>query len=1118
MSDTPQTDDATESQTSGAVEPLGGRERPLFVDNRDGNTLERAIRGHLAALRETGRMPWELCIATAFFTLEGYRLLADDLEPVNAVRLLLGAEPEPEFALPERKPGDPSPERLGERRVRESLGKLERGLARHRDRLPFDAEIFTAIERLVRFLRRDGVDVRRYEKQFLHAKAFDFRMREGGLLVGSSNLTGAGLKHGLELNLGHYEDPLVGRVEHWYDELWDEAAPFDLAGLYQRLLADFSPYLVFLRVLFELYGAELEEEAAGGEGIPLTEFQRHGVWRSLKLLERHHGVLIADGVGLGKTYTAGEIMRLYAERRQRVLLVCPAQLRRSTWKPFLSEHQLFSEAVSFEELAMDGQLGGDYTKLDRPIEEYALVVVDEAHNYRRPTAPKRAGVLRRLLAGQRRDLVLLTATPVNNSLLDLQHLLEYFLRQDAALASDGVLSLRRVFREAMEQDPYDLHPDHLFSVIDATTVKRTRRFIRNHYEGDHIPAGPGGTPIPIRFPTPVARKLEYDLEAALPGFFDRVEAALMPAEGEPRLKLARYMPDEYLREAGGAETGRALVGLIRSGLLKRFESSAYAFRQTMRRMVEQHETFLEALDRGFIAMKRALDEIAGADDDEAIEELLATSDQVRPADGYDVEQLRRDVVADLEVLRELRDAIPDLDTWHDPKIARLVEALKSFARDAKDEASDDQDERDKRKVLIFSFYEDTVDRVAEELEKVIDADPDLAVYPGRIAAVGGQESKRGVTREQALYGFTPRTTGAGPEQEDRYDILVSTDVLAEGMNLQQCRHIVNYDLPWNPMRLVQRHGRVDRINSRHSKVFLDTFFPDRQLDRLLDLEARVLHKLAQAAASVGVESPPIPGAAAGDQSFAETREEIERLRQEDPTIFEEGGTKSAAQTGEEYRQQLRKALQDPTRRHEIETFPWKGGSGLARDDRRGHVFCAKVADRIYLRFVPAADDEEIVAELGTCLRMIECDVDTERVLPDDLRESAFDAWDRARRHIHEAWMVETDPANLQPTAPKLHREIDELLRRTPPPNVDQKRLERALDALAAPSARYEQNQLREVFEDEDLSPPEKSLCLLEKIEVLGLEPHRPPEPLPPIELDDVHLVCWLGIETGTEGR
>lgn len=1114
MNDRSRQSAATDSGVSTAIEPLGGRERPLFVDNRNGNTLERAIRGHLAALRESGRLPWELCIATAFFTLEGFRLLADDLEQVSAVRLLLGAEPEPEFALPGRKPGDPPPERLAERRVRESISGLEQGLARHRDRLPFDAATFSVIERLVRFLRRDGVDVRRYEKQFLHAKAFDFRMREGGLLVGSSNLTGAGLKHGLELNLGHYEDPLVGRVEQWFDELWGEAGPFDLAALYERLLAEFPPYLVFLRVLFELYGAELEEEAAGGEGIPLTEFQRHGVWRALKLLERHHGVLIADGVGLGKTYTAGEIMRLYAGRRQRVLLICPAQLRGSTWKPFLSEHQLFCEAVSYEELAMDRHLGGEYKKLDREIEEYALVVIDEAHNYRRPTAPKRAGVLRRLLAGQRRDLVLLTATPVNNSLLDLQHLLEYFLRQDAALASRGVPSLRGVFQEAMQQDPYDLHPDQLFSVIDATTVKRTRRFIRNHYEGDQIPAGPGGAPIPIRFPTPVACKLEYDLEEALPGIFDRIEAALMPPEGEPRLKLARYMPDEYLADGSGTKTGRALVGLIRSGLLKRFESSAYAFRRTMERMVAEHVTFLETLDRGFIAMKRVLAEIAGADDVEEVEELLASSDQVRPAAGYEVEKLRRDVAADLAVLQELQAEVAKGDARPDPKIERLVEALRSFARQAAEEATDAEDEQDKRKVLIFSFYEDTVDWVTEQLERAIEADPDLAVYRGRIAAVGGQESKHGVSRTQALEGFAPKTTGAGADQEDRYDILVSTDVLAEGMNLQQCRHIVNYDLPWNPMRLVQRHGRVDRINSRHRRVFLDTFFPDRQLDRLLELEARVLHKLAQAAASVGVESPPIPGAAAGDQSFAETREEIERLHREDPTIFEEGGTKSAAQTGEEYRQQLRKALQDPARRRQIETFPWKGGSGLAKGDRCGHVFCAKVGERVYLRFVPVVEDEEIVPEVGTCLRMIECTEDTERVLPDNLRAGAFDAWDRARRHIHEAWMVETDPANLQPTAPKLHREIDDFLRRTSPPGVDQKRLEHALDALAAPAGRYEQNHLREVFDDEALNPSEKALRVLETIETLGLEPYLPPEPLPPIDLDDVHLVCWMAVEKG----
>ena len=208
----------------------------------------------------------------------------------------------------------------------------------------------------------------------------------------------------------------------------------------------------------------------------------------------------------------------------------------------------------------------------------------------------------------------------------------------------------------------------------------------------------------------------------------------------------------------------------------------------------------------------------------------------------------------------------------------------------------------------------------------------------------------------------------------------------------------------------------------------------------------------------------------------------------------------------------------PTRtlRRELETLPSKAGSGLARGERRGHVFCAKVGHRVYLRFVPLDEEAEIVDQLGTCLRIIECTAETARVLPADLRERAFGAWDQARQHIYEAWMYETDPANLQPKAPKIHREIDEFLRRTPPPGVEQKRLERALDALAAPSASHEQAQLREVFDDERSAPATRAIRLLEKIEELGLEPYQPPEPLPPIGIDEIHLVCWMGVETGDE--
>ena len=264
-----------------------------------------------------------------------------------------------------------------------------------------------------------------------------------------------------------------------------------------------------------------------------------------------------------------------------------------------------------------------------------------------------------------------------------------------------------------------------------------------------------------------------------------------------------------------------------------------------------------------------------------------------------------------------------------------------IAAEAKNEAIDDEDEHRKRKVLIFSFYEDTVDWIEDFVRQRIEHDKRLACYRGRVASVAGHDSRGGVTREQAVHGFAPESSGAPPAlRDDHFDVLVCTDVLAEGMNLQQCRNIINYDLPWNPMRLVQRHGRIDRIGSKHDRVFLRTFFPDRQLDGLLDLERRVRRKLAQAARSVGVEVAPIEQGLEGDQSFAESRDEIERLHRGDASIYEMGGTAAAAQSGEEYRQELQRAME--RRGDEIRDLPWKAGSGLVKGNRRGHFFCASL--------------------------------------------------------------------------------------------------------------------------------------------------------------------------------
>ncbi len=1095
------------------AEANAGAARPFFVDNRDGNTLARAITGHLAGLRHAGRTPAELCVASCYFNPQGLALIAAEAQHIPRIRLLLGADPTPEALVPRRTPYDPAEPEFTRRRVIQGLAQLERGIREDRDLLPFDLDDDRAIRSLLQFLRSGRIEVRRYEGHFLHAKAFVFRGAERGILAGSANLTRAGLRTNLELVLGHHEDPLVGKVEEWFESLWQDAAPFDLAAIYAELLTEVPPYLVYLKVLWHLYHAELEEEEKETGAIPITTFQKHGVWRARKILARYGGVMVADGVGLGKTYTAGEIMRDYRDRRQRVLLVCPASLRDTTWERFLNDYQLLVECLSYEELANDAQLGGDKGHLKNPLDDYALVVVDEAHNYRNPDTAKRAAILRRLLGGKRRDLLLLTATPVNNSLWDLYHLLRFFMKQDAWLSDRGVLSIRERFESAMRADPFNLSPDLLYPIIDATTVKRTRRFIKKNYASDMI-RGPDGRMRPIRFPKPEARSIAYDLDAVLPGFFARLEAILMPDDGHPLLRMARYQPERYPAGASNAGPDTALVGLLRCALLKRFESSVEAFRRTLRRMIREHRVFLEALERGRIVRKEFFREMSAAEDDGDIEEILEASEHFEDAAAYDVARLKADVRSDLDLLGEMAAQAAKVRPDGDPKFAVLVETLAAIAKRAGDEAVDEEDARQKRKVLVFSHYEDTIDWIEEQLLKAVERDPWLAGYRGRVASVSGADVRSGVAREKALHGFAPVSTGAlPPDAEDRFDVLLCTDVLAEGMNLQQCRNIVNYDLPWNPMRLVQRHGRVDRIGSPHRRVFLHTFFPDAQLDALLNLEARVRRKLAQAAASVGIEDAPIVDGAEAERSFAETRDEIEKLHREDASIYETGGTGGAAQTGEEYRQELRRALERCG--DAIRELPWRSGSGMRKGDHAGHLFCATVGERIYLRFVPRELDGPLVSELGTCLRLLECTEATPRVLSEEMAQAAYEAWARARQSIFEAWTFETDPANLQPRIRKLNRDVAAFLRANAPADVDQQRFHRCLDAIESPWPRREENLLRIAWEKESPTSAERARHLIEEVERIGAEPFQPPEPLPPIGMDEVHLITWMAFERQT---
>ena len=1131
-----------------------------FIDNLDGNTMVAALRRLLGAdakgvgarnsedevttgtdgsVRTGNSQIEEARIATAYFSPDGFAKIAPVIAYVPSIKLLLGSDPMADNERWQRKLEE-TERQFTARKLRENLNRQKENLCEERNHIPFTRNASDAMRRLVGALREGNMQVRRYEQNFLHAKAYIFTPANGGgeygtseaVIAGSSNLTASGLTKNLELNLGRSDPPTVVRACAWFDRLWDEAVDFDLAALFEDVFLPKEPFDIFLRVLWELYGDEVSEDAKVDDNLPLTTFQQHGVVRALRLIKEIGGVIVADEVGLGKTFIAGEILLHYRKDGWRGLLICPAALRDTAWAKFYDDHHLYLETVSFEELASDKQLKDEKRrpnakrkKLKRDIEDYKLIIIDEAHNYRNPDSPHRADALRSLLYGSRKHVLMLTATPVNNSLWDIYHLIRFFQKQDSFLASKGILSIRERFKYAMKVNPTNLSPDMLYPIVDATTVKRTRHFIKKHYSNDQIKTTDGGMQT-IVFPEPKAISVRYKLDRLQPGLFDLIESYFDP-QSDDCISFARYKTKTYLKDPDPDDEriAHAVAGLLLSGLLKRFESSTGAFRISIERLIDQHTTFLRALARKKVVFSEFFDDLLGTDDED-FEEILAGSDYTADAADYDVPRLRKDVKSDLSKLEEIYTLIKDIGQGDDPKIRVLITELEKIHRQAENDGNNRKERTDNRKVIIFTFFADSARWVHEYVKQAVAGNPKLKRYKGRVGMVVGKAHKAAEEdKAEAASRFAPDTAGG---DEDAVDILISTDVLAEGVNLQQARHIINYDMPWNPMRLVQRHGRIDRIGSKHSRVFMRTIFPDDRLNNLLQLEERIAHKIAMAAVSVGVDSP-IAGVAGAKRDFTETREEIQKLLKEDASFYEHGGTSAIAQSGEEYRHTLREELN--SRRDDIINMPWKAGSGMKKGKEQGIFFCAKVGDRTYPRFVHAdkkwqtiyETDETgeknpvIDSELGRCLRVIECSKEDKLVMNDTIQDAAYDLWLVARQDIYNAWMWETDPANLQPTVRPLNRTVADFIRDNMPKDISKKRVDEALDILESPWSRRDENRLREWFNSEAQEQgSKKAKYLIEEIHKSGLEPFRAPPLLSPIVKDDIRLLVWMGIVSETE--
>lgn len=1012
---------------------------------------------------------------------------------------------------------------------------------------------------------RAKVEVRRYSGGFLHGKAYI--VEDGAAqaaIAGSSNMTYAGLARNAELNLGTGGGTsAASKVREWFDHFWEISDDYDLAGLYGRLWEAHTPWSIFLRMLWELYGEHLEadENPNVRTGLHLTRFQADGVARMERLLNEHGGVLVADEVGLGKTFLAGEVIYRTANiNRQRVLIVAPAALKTSMWEPFLEAHDFsrWVKVYSYEEVR--NRLDVDKGSIDaflREVEDYSLVVIDEAHNLRNSGAQRSGAVDRVITAGSPKKVVLLTATPVNNSLIDLETLVKYFIRDDARFASLGIPSIRSYIQRAQAIDPTNLTPEHLFDLMDQVAVRRTRKFVKEHYANDLI-IGPDGKTMTIKFPQPSVRRIDYSLDNDGLTLIDAMVYALDDptdphaphawhdrSRDPERLMLARYLSSMYTIDHDLQEYQITNAGLLRSGLLKRLESSPHALHASLEKMIVSHSAFLEALGKGYVLKGEALSEWVSSDSDdlEAFVTAFDQDDQIESVGGYHLAELEADVESDIALLCRLRDLAAVVVGGIEPKVKTLIEELTAIAADAQRVDPRGLSQADRRKVIVFSAFTDTIIPIHEAVLAAIDnapADSPLADYRGRVAPpIMGSYARaheRGASggvdqggRASTIAGFAPQTAGprnaqGQPTAKDEFDILFSTDVLAEGVNLQQAGQMINYDLPWNPMRIVQRHGRVDRIGSKHDYVHLGLFFPAARLDALLELESRLEAKLALADAAVGA-GEVLPGRGPGQEVNLADDEVIEDFEK----LLDTGGS-SASLSGEEYRRRLFGAFNmEPLLKSEALSLPYGSGSGFVNPavQGNGYVFCLKIgiSAKPWFRYVPATDDWMVrhnddgtpIVSPDTLISLRVADPQdavAERWLPPEVYDKAFDAWEVARNDCYRAWKELTDPNAFQPDLPLSFRDASALVIHRGGYLGREVQIELASRLRTVPSSKVSR-QVRGALNN-GRTDEERIKLVAEVLDEAGITPPPVREPLPDIEAHEVRLVAWLAVQ-GTRG-
>ena len=965
-------------------------------------------------LTEWCDMSKQMDIATGYLEIGGLLTLDTNWQKLDKIRIILGNEVTPRTASV-----------LGNAAVQGFLSQMQESLDAEQSKNDF----LLGVPAIVEALKCGNIECRVYEKGKFHAKAYITHFRDdvhanfpaamnvpsGYALVGSSNFTAAGLTKNVELNVQIRDN--VDELQSWYEERWNESTDITDAVLkiIENHVKDYSPYEVYLRSMYEYFKdreetvSEWERESSVMYNV-LSQYQRDGYNNLVGIADKYSGAFLCDGVGLGKTFIGLMLIERFVKcERRNVVLVVPAAARVSVWEATIRKYmpELLDGFSPFRIVNHTDLIRDKMQNLMGQIAAQGeVVIIDEAHHFRNRDSKAYRKFFDMMGEGPAKKLFLLTATPINNSFLDLQHLIELFThRQDDYFKSLGVNSLAGHFKKlGAEIDTYSADDSAAavqaaFSadpLIKELVVQRSRAYVKQSLGTED-----GAKVLFPKNKTPVVAN--YSLRKTCGALLEHFTSLFNRRDSRGRtiniLSLAVYSPyeDAYykgdLSKVDPMKMGRQqqIVALIRQLLLKRFESSVAAFQDTCVRIYGRLKKFLvDYRDVNSHLVDKALGQQADVvefvekyirenlvADDEGIEDfeddlppyVWDVEDNDLTSDDFDIAAMLEDSVLDLANLSQLIRDMIDFDPSQDDKLNALKALLANDAR------------LQNRKVLIFTEYRATAKYLERELTK--------AGFAG-LFEIDGQSK---ADRHEMVKRFAPYYNDASSSEvgADEIRTLIATDVLAEGLNLQDASRLFNYELHWNPVRLMQRIGRVDRrrsadveerlladhpeIAADRDDVFYWNFLPPDELESLLSLYETVSRKTLRISKMFGIEGKKL---LTPDDDYAALK---------DFNAQYEGAPSELEEIALAYQQLMK---DNPGYAANVKNLPAKMFSGKASQQLKGVFFCYELpvkrtdgtmADEGMVQWYVLDPNTKVVSSVvGGIWRAVRCEKTEPRVL------------------------------------------------------------------------------------------------------------------------------------------